>query len=106
LITPRFRSTLGLASGASAALQPDPNVSRSLAHRLINSPDYVSDCSNQFQVHANQPILPATATSGMLKFPSAMPNSGNSISVAAFNLNLHGIDGENSIVVYQSGNCP
>ncbi|HUY18174.1 MAG TPA: hypothetical protein VMV15_03010 [Candidatus Binataceae bacterium] len=72
----------------------------------IDLSGYVSDCSNQFQIHANQQFLPPTATSGTMSFPSKMPDSGNAVSIAAFNLNMHGIDGENSIVIYEWGNCP
>jgi hypothetical protein len=72
----------------------------------IDLSGYVSDCSNQFQIHGNQQVLVPTATSGTMTFPSKMPNSGNAVSIAAFNLNLHGIDGENSIVIYEWGSCP
>ncbi|MBF6570048.1 MAG: hypothetical protein IVW54_14360 [Candidatus Binataceae bacterium] len=72
----------------------------------INLGGYVSDCSNQFQIKGNQKVLATTATSGTMTFPSTMPNSGNAIALAAFNLNMHGIDGENSIVIYEWGSCP
>jgi hypothetical protein len=35
-----------------------------------------------------------------------MPDGGNAISIASLNLQMRGVNGESSIVIYEWGSCP
>jgi hypothetical protein len=71
----------------------------------LNSIDlsgYVCANGNSEQLNGNQKLLATSATQGTITFPKTMSN-GSSIQSAAFNLEMKGIGGEESLVIYLWG---
>ena len=66
---------------------------------------FVSDCSTQLDVSADQKIIPTTATTATITFPAEMPHHA-AVKLATLNLKIDGVNGESAIVLYDFGSCP